>query len=114
MTDSRSLLSGILTAVCVGGLLSACGPRIPATITIGVASGCHDVPDPSRAIEYGPSALFIGAACAPWASFVDGPPCAGMEDMSWPACPDMSGPDADGAEAGAEAAPPGALAAAAT
>jgi len=37
-----------------------------------------------------------------------------MEDMSWPACPDMSWPDADGAEAGAEAAPPGALAAAAT
>ena len=37
MTDPRSLLSGILTAVCVGGLLSACGPRIPATITIGVA-----------------------------------------------------------------------------
>src|SRR6476646_281574 len=37
MTDPRSLLSSILTAVCVGGLLSACGPRIPATITIGVA-----------------------------------------------------------------------------
>ena len=37
MTDPRSLPSGILTAVCVAWLLSACGPRIPATITIGVA-----------------------------------------------------------------------------
>jgi len=37
MTDSRALLSSILTAVCVGGPLSACGPHVPATITIGVA-----------------------------------------------------------------------------
>ncbi len=37
MTDPRSLPSAILTAVCVAWLLSACGPRIPATITIGVA-----------------------------------------------------------------------------
>ena len=37
MTDPRSLPTGILAAVCVAWLLSACGPRIPATITIGVA-----------------------------------------------------------------------------
>ena len=37
MIDPRSLPSSILTAVCVAWLLSACGPRIPATITIGVA-----------------------------------------------------------------------------
>src|SRR4051794_1967785 len=37
MTVSRSLLCSTLAAICVGGLLSACSPRIPATITIGVA-----------------------------------------------------------------------------
>ena len=37
MTDPRSLPSAILTAVCVAWLLSACGPRIPATVMIGVA-----------------------------------------------------------------------------
>ena len=37
MIDTRSLPSSILTAVCVAWLFSACGPRLPATITIGVA-----------------------------------------------------------------------------
>jgi branched-chain amino acid transport system substrate-binding protein len=37
MTLSRSLLFRISTALLAGGLVSACGPRIPDTITIGVA-----------------------------------------------------------------------------
>ena len=37
MTVPRSPLSRVLTAACVGWMLSACGPRVPDTITIGVA-----------------------------------------------------------------------------
>jgi branched-chain amino acid transport system substrate-binding protein len=37
MISSRSTLFRASTAVLVGWLLSACGPRIPATVTIGVA-----------------------------------------------------------------------------
>jgi branched-chain amino acid transport system substrate-binding protein len=37
MTDHRSPLFRILATTCVGALLCACGPRIPDTITIGVA-----------------------------------------------------------------------------
>src|SRR3954464_5935501 len=37
MACSRSPLATALAAVLVGALVSACGPRIPETITIGVA-----------------------------------------------------------------------------
>jgi len=61
------------------------------------------VPEPSRAIGYGAAALFTGGAWVLCAWFMDGASGGAAGDMSWPACPDMSWLDADGATAGADA-----------
>ena len=51
---------------------------------IGVVSGCHDVPEPSRLIEYGPSGLCIDSIAG---SSIDMPFIAAM---SWPGMDAMS------------------------
>ena len=64
-------------------------PIVSCMPVIGVASGCHEVPEPSRDIEYGPKALFMCILPCSWvvvaaAAGLSCPfmSCPGVDDMS--------------------------------